>query len=111
MRFIEAKPEEAHRITALASKIFGEVYYFEDERGVSRYLKYELSPDAIAEYMSKGVRYILVTTDDGGTDAGFYAYKCNGRTMVIDKLYLAKEFRSNGLGTEIVRGIEKTADG
>ena len=97
-------------VSALAQEIWAECY-----RRVlpGKQLKLALeqyqSPDAISDAMDEGVNYFLVQM--GSRDVGYFAFHVTAGTVVIDHIYLKKEFRTRGLGREILTYCEKLASG
>lgn len=104
-----AKQEDSGLIESLAKEIFYDVYYFEDKRGIDRYIKYEQSEEAIRKQMADGIQYQLIVDDYSDEVIGYVAYNCSGSTFEIDKLYLVSKARKQGFGNTIVREAENYA--
>lgn len=97
-------------VSALAYEIWSECY----SRALpGRQLKLALeqyqSADAIDQAVGEGVNYFLIQA--GSKDAGYFAFHVTAGAVVIDHIYLKKEWRTRGLGRDILTYCEKLAGG
>lgn len=102
-------PEAAEDISAIAHRIFPEVYPWEPKEILEEFLDEVQSPEAIREQMANGMRYAYIL--DGGERAGYAAYGMDGDRMFFSKLYLFDGFRGRGLGSQVLQVVEDEARG
>lgn len=103
MEFVEKGPESAAELSEYLYPIWHEVFDqlmpWEEAEYIFRAWT---EPEAIVEAMSKGYRFGYVYSD--GSRIGLFSYRLqdDGR-FYINKLYLEKEYRGKGLGSEAIR--------
>jgi len=99
--------EEARNINELAHPIWIEVFGPMITGGIpetERIFRSWLNPEEIARTMDGGRRYAYVK--EKGETIGFAAVDIEpGGAMFISKIYLKKEFRGKGFGSEALRDL------
>lgn len=108
MRLEYIGPDRAEEVSAIAYRIFFEVYPYEKRETLLGFLDETQAPDRIREQMSAGMRYAFVLTDEGER-AGYVGYGMDGDRMFLSKLYLFDSFRGHGLGTAVMDLVEREA--
>jgi len=109
MEFIEKGPECAAELSEYLYPMWHEVFDplmpWEEAEYIFRAWT---NPDAIVEAMSKG--YVFGYVFSEGSRIGLYSYRLqdDGR-FYINKLYLEKDCRGKGLGSEAIRMMKDMA--
>ena len=73
MRLEYIEPEQAEEISAIAYKLFFQVYPWEPEDVILGFLDETQAPDMIREQMAQGMRYAFIISDTGER-AGYVGY-------------------------------------
>jgi len=101
-----SKEKELVVIKALAMQIWPEVYYnvIPDEQ-IDFLLDKYFSLKAMDKYVKEGYEYFLINKDD--KQAGFFCFKEKDDFVYLDKLYIKKEYRGEGVGKSVLNYIEE----
>ena len=108
MRLEYIEPEQAEEISAIAYKLFFQVYSWEPEDVILGFLDETQAPDRIREQMAQGMRYAFIISDTGER-AGYVGYGMTDGRMFLSKLYLFDGWRGHGLGSAVMDQVEREA--
>ena len=104
------KEEDLVQIKAMAMTIWPETYYnvIPDEQ-VDFLLDKYFSIKNMNKYVKEGYKYFFINKDDVAK-VGFFCYKESDDFVYLDKLYIKKEYRGNGLSKEVMNYIMDKTD-
>ncbi len=101
--------KDAERIEKMASVIWESAYegiISEEQRKYM--LKKFLSADSVMKQISEGTVFEFLLQE--GKEAGFVAYRKEGRKMFLSKMYVLKEYRHTGLSSFAFRRVSNVSE-
>ena len=102
--------DEITTVAGLAQVIWREYFVpFVGEEPIELMLRTVQSAEGITAQIADGYEYYFIIID--ATTAGYCAYKPNPKTeeLFLSKLYLQKEYRGRGLGSEAIEFMTDAA--
>ena len=100
-------PERAEEVSEIAYPLFAEVYDYVPRDMLDEFLEEAQTPERIREQIADGLRYAFILED--GVRVGYVCYGMDGQGMYLSKLYIFKEFRGRGIGSEVIDAVENEA--
>ena len=100
-------PESAEEISEIAYPLFTEVYDYVPRDMLDEFLEETQTPERIREQIADGLRYAFILED--GVRVGYVCYGMDDRGMYLSKLYIFREFRRRGTGSEVIDAVEAEA--
>lgn len=96
-------------LSEIAVPVVRQTYTYLEPKVLERFIRQELTEEAIVKIMGNGMNYALIERD--GETAGFIAYDTHDDTIHLDKLYILENSRGCGTGgwaIEWLFGVAKT---
>ncbi len=105
LSLVPVSEEEIPRLAGLADEIWHEYFpcILSDEQIDYMVDKFQSEHAMREQVASKGYRYYFI--EDGGSVIGYTGLVPEGDVLFISKVYLLKEHRGKGLGTQAIKSI------
>ena len=100
-------PKRAEEVSEIAYPLFAEVYDYVPRDMLDEFLEETQTPERIREQIADGLRYAFILED--GVRVGYVCYGMDGQGMYLSKLYIFRESRGRGIGSEVIDAVEAEA--
>ena len=100
-------PERAEEVSEIAYPLFAEVYDYVPCDMLDEFLEETQTPERIREQIADGLRYAFIL--EGGVRVGYVCYGMDNQGMYLSKLYIFRESRGRGIGSEVIDAVEAEA--